>query len=124
MFHSIQEIEWTDDAEMNELRRRKIEQELARIERNAERRQVREKAKGRPGGGSPSAASPGGQSDAAGSAEGTPQKGARGRNKGETARKCANCGQVGHIKTNRKSVQPLFDCLICGVMPWFEEPNY
>jgi hypothetical protein len=30
----------------------------------------------------------------------------KGRSKDGTARKCANCGQVGHIKTNRKSVQP------------------
>ena len=25
---------------------------------------------------------------------------------GGTQRKCANCGQVGHIKTNKKSVPP------------------
>jgi hypothetical protein len=35
----------------------------------------------------------------------------KGRSKDGTARKCANCGQVGHIKTNRKSVpSPKFVC--------------
>lgn len=50
------------------------------------------------------------------STDNTPQKTTstgRGRNKDGTARKCANCGQVGHIKTNRKSVY-LFICSACG----------
>lgn len=34
----------------------------------------------------------------------TSSKPGKGRSKDGTARKCANCGQVGHIKTNRKSV--------------------
>jgi len=66
--------------------------------------------------GSPAAAaSPGpgpsspSMSEVAGSAP-TPapnaSKPGKGRSKDGTARKCANCGQVGHIKTNRKSVQP------------------
>lgn len=113
----------TGDAEMDALMQKKMEQELLRVERNAERREAREKLKGRvanpnsPGGaGSPS----GQQSDANNSADGTPQKGGgaggagggRGRNKDGTARKCANCGQVGHIKTNRKSVT--FLCIFCS----------
>lgn len=28
--------------------------------------------------------------------------------RGGTTRKCANCGQVGHIKTNKKYVSPYF----------------
>ncbi len=31
---------------------------------------------------------------------------AGGKNTQPTQRKCANCGQVGHIKTNKKSVKP------------------
>jgi len=108
------------NAELDALVKDKIVSELARIERNRDRRNAREKQKGKLNAGSPSAAgSPGGPSDAeaAGAAEGstadnTPQKG-RGRNKDGTARKCANCGQVGHIKTNRKSVYT-FRCPICS----------
>lgn len=106
----------TEDSELNAMKRKKLEQELLRVERNAERREAREKLKGRGGANtnSPSgatAASPG-QSDANNSADGTPQKSGRGRNKDGTARKCANCGQVGHIKTNRKSVT--FRCIFCS----------
>ncbi|TKA83549.1 hypothetical protein B0A55_00523 [Friedmanniomyces simplex] len=56
----------------------------------------------------------------ASSANGTPLKsGGRGggggrRSKDGTARKCAECGQVGHIKTNRKSVFVPFHCVFCG----------
>ena len=102
----------TGDPELDELKRLQLEKELARISRNADRRVAREKAKGRHIG-SPAAGSPG-QSDPDGNSntDGTPQKG-RGRNKDGTARKCANCGQVGHIKTNRKSVT--FTCLCCGL---------
>lgn len=105
-----------------------MEEELTRIQRNADRREAREKAKGRSGAistftgaGSPSASVAGspGPSDidapasaVNGSTDVTPQKG-RGRNKDGTARKCANCGQVGHIKTNRKSVYT-FICPCCG----------
>ena len=62
--------------------------------------------------GSPAAASPGpGPGSPAVSEVATPapaptsSKPGKGRSKDGTARKCANCGQVGHIKTNRKSVK-------------------
>ncbi|KAK3722211.1 hypothetical protein LTR37_002644 [Vermiconidia calcicola] len=93
---SVLEMNPTGDAEMDALKRQQLEKELARISRNAERRVAREKQKGKHAA-SPAAGSPG-PSDPDGT---TPQKG-RGRNKDGTARKCANCGQVGHIKTNRK----------------------
>lgn len=123
-FPSILDAAPTGDSEFDFLLRQKMEKELARVERNVDRREAREKAKGRvPGGaGSPSAggaASPSQLSDAgAGSppADGTPQKSGgtgRGKSKDGTARKCANCGQVGHIKTNRKSVSPSFECIFC-----------
>ena len=104
----------TGDPELDALKKQRLEKEFARIQRNADRRVARENAKGK-GPGSPAAGSPG-QSDADGvnsNTDATPQKG-RGRNKDGTARKCANCGQVGHIKTNRKSVNKVsFLCLIC-----------
>jgi transcription initiation factor TFIID subunit 1 len=65
-----------------------IEQELSRLNRNKERRFAREKQKGvlRPSGDSPADGAPGSSKSAG------------------TQRKCANCGQVGHIKTNKKCV--------------------
>ncbi|KAK5132763.1 hypothetical protein LTR08_008648 [Meristemomyces frigidus] len=115
------------DKELDELVQQKVTAELSRIQRNADRRELRENQKNKRangGAGSPPvsmAGSPGpGPSDVDGlaaapengSTDVTPQKG-RGRNKDGTARKCANCGQVGHIKTNRKSVYT-FICPGCG----------
>lgn len=48
----------------------------------------------------------------------TSSKPGKGRSKDGTARKCANCGQVGHIKTNRKSVK--FSQSVCQC----EVPNF
>lgn len=122
-FPSILDAAPTGDSEFDSLLRQKMEKELARVERNVDRREAREKAKGRvPGGaGSPpagGAASPSQLSDtgADNTTDGTPQKSGgtgRGKSKDGTARKCANCGQVGHIKTNRKSVSPSFKCIFC-----------
>lgn len=88
------------------------------MQRNADRRVAREKLKAKNAAGSPStAASPeasemdGPSSGINGTNDNTPQKG-KGRSKDGTARKCANCGQVGHIKTNRKSVST-FTCPNC-----------
>ena len=66
--------------------------ELARLERNKDRRIARDKQKGTHVEG-PDA-----------EAEGSPKSpGATPAPKGTgTQRKCANCGQVGHIKTNKK----------------------
>ncbi|RMY47154.1 hypothetical protein D0865_08842 [Hortaea werneckii] len=127
------------DPELDVLVQQKIQQEIARVQRNADRREARERQKQRSGAGgigstsfsansaggagSPSASAAGspGPSDVDGpgaaSQDQPPQKsggtGKSGRNKDGTARKCANCGQVGHIKTNRKSVY-LFFCPSCG----------
>ena len=111
------------DKELDELVQQKVTAELQRIQRNADRRELRENQKHKRAGGgagSPPASTAGspGPSDVdtaanTGSADPTPQKG-RGRNKDGTARKCANCGQVGHIKTNRKSVYTSI-CPGCGV---------
>ncbi|KAK4560750.1 hypothetical protein LTR86_005329 [Recurvomyces mirabilis] len=129
----------TGDKVMDTLVANAMIEEKSRIEKNVERRQARERAKGKGpaagptngiangnrAAGSPPASTAGspGPSEldtstlngpaGGSSATATPQKG-RGRNKDGTARKCANCGQVGHIKTNRKSVGTgSFSCLIC-----------
>ncbi|KAF2100068.1 hypothetical protein NA57DRAFT_38036 [Rhizodiscina lignyota] len=79
----------TGDAERDALQRKMLEDELNRLERNKDRRHVREKAKGLHNG---SATSPG--------TPGSPSTG--GSKTAGTQRKCANCGMVGHIKTNKK----------------------
>lgn len=111
----------TGDAELDALAKEKIRAELARLERNQDRRLAREKLKARTALAQSSAASP--SADAANSpapsdiegADPSPEKPGKagpgkGRTKDGTARKCANCGQVGHIKTNRKLVKSKFLC--------------
>ena len=78
----LDDIKPTGDPEYDRQQTLKLMAELKRLERNMERRQGREKAKGQ-------------------SADGGPGKG------GATPRKCANCGEVGHIKTNKKCVDVL-----------------
>ncbi|CAG8892348.1 unnamed protein product [Penicillium egyptiacum] len=68
----------TGDADLDARNKKLIEAELGRLNRNKERRFAREKQKGIPRSGDP---------------DGKPAG---------TQRKCANCGQVGHIKTNKK----------------------
>ncbi|KAH7095288.1 hypothetical protein FB567DRAFT_512231 [Paraphoma chrysanthemicola] len=80
----LDDIKPTGDDEYDRQQIIKLKAEFARLARNIERREGREKAKGifpkdKEGGG---AVGPG--------------KG------GATPRKCANCGEVGHIKTNKK----------------------
>jgi hypothetical protein len=82
----LDDIKPTGDEEYDKQQIIKLKAEFARLARNIERREGREKAKGiykNPTEGG-SAAGPG--------------KG------GSTPRKCANCGEVGHIKTNKKYV--------------------
>jgi hypothetical protein len=81
----------TGDADLDRRHQDELSKELARLQRNKDRRLAREKMKKRrasqqpeePAGGSPaptqSIEKPAG-----------------------TTRKCANCGQAGHIKTNKK----------------------
>lgn len=72
----------------------RIRKEEDRLKKNKERRQQREKQRG--GGRSQTATAIGG-GDAAMSPDAEPSI-----ERGGTTRKCANCGQVGHIKTNKK----------------------
>lgn len=128
-FHSHNELKPTGDPELDRLARQKLQKELARLQRNTERRIAREKQKQRiaavtsgatnveftvddeplDDAGSPTSDI---VSDA-GSRKATPQKTGKGRTKDGTARKCANCGQVGHIKTNRKSVNSALNQFAC-----------
>lgn len=66
----------------------RLESEEARLNRNQERRHAREKQK---------AAAMQQQIH-----DGNPDSPAQSIEKGGTTRKCANCGQKGHIKTNKK----------------------
>ena len=79
----------------------RLEAELARLERNVERRKAREQQKGIRTGGPGTAGSPGGPGSPAAGADGAAAAGASAKPAG-TQRKCANCGQIGHIKTNKK----------------------
>ncbi|KAL8728147.1 MAG: hypothetical protein Q9166_005597 [cf. Caloplaca sp. 2 TL-2023] len=87
---NLNEVKPTGDAETDRVKQQLLDDELARLERNKDRRLARDKQKGARDadtvdspGSPPSAARP-------------PTKSAG------TQRKCANCGQVGHIKTNKK----------------------
>lgn len=77
---NLENLNPTGDPEVDMRNQKLLEAELSRLHRNKERRFAREKQKGisRPGD-SPADGKPTG-----------------------TQRKCANCGQVGHIKTNKK----------------------
>ncbi|KAF2641227.1 hypothetical protein P280DRAFT_399141 [Massarina eburnea CBS 473.64] len=77
---SIDDIKPTGDAELDRQQMAKLKQEYARLTRNMERREGREKAKG----------------------VHRSQTGEGAGKGGATPRKCANCGEVGHIKTNKK----------------------
>lgn len=67
----------------------RIRKEEERLKKNKERRQQREKQKG-------------GHRQSMGGGDGPMSPEAETLERGGTTRKCANCGQVGHIKTNKK----------------------
>lgn len=86
----LTDIKPTGIAEQDRRNQQRLEKELARLQRNKERRIARDKQKGVHFDGA--ADEPGSPSSPAN----VPVKSAG------TQRKCANCGQVGHIKTNKK----------------------
>ncbi|KAI9756377.1 MAG: Autophagy protein 22 [Chaenotheca gracillima] len=88
---TLSELKPTGDSEQDKRDQKRIQEELARLERNKDRRIARDKAKGiiHPDGSAASPNSPGSPSTVNTKSAGT-------------QRKCANCGQVGHIKTNKK----------------------
>ncbi|PGH06426.1 hypothetical protein AJ79_06515 [Helicocarpus griseus UAMH5409] len=85
------DIKPTGDPETDARRMKQLQYELQRLQRNKERRHARERQKGIT---SESAE----MSPGAANSPTTPA----GPKGGGTQRKCANCGQVGHIKTNKK----------------------
>ncbi|KAI1209737.1 uncharacterized protein F4807DRAFT_426168 [Annulohypoxylon truncatum] len=93
----VYSLQPTADADDNREKQRLVDKELSRLLKNQDRRQIREKqgkGKRKKAGAGPDAnggASPPAADKTAG-----------------TTRKCANCGQVGHIKTN-KSKCPLLN---------------
>ncbi|KIV81823.1 hypothetical protein, variant 2 [Exophiala sideris] len=89
---SLSEVAPTGDAEYDARQRRRIEEELAKLEKNAARRKQRTKKKDTLAATSPGGTAMSPDADGAGG----------GKNSQPTQRKCANCGQVGHIKTNKK----------------------
>jgi hypothetical protein len=112
VFYSVYEIKPTGNAEFDrlealryggvarrktasELTYRRVKKELARLERNRERRHAREKQKK----GSIARASTL-EPDSALSPSSTPAPSVE--KPTGTTRKCANCGMAGHIKTNKK----------------------
>ncbi|OJJ30354.1 hypothetical protein ASPWEDRAFT_45906 [Aspergillus wentii DTO 134E9] len=84
----LESLQPTGDPEIDSRNKKLLEAELSRLNRNKERRFAREKQKG-------AARASTGDSPAEGGSGGT------GKTAG-TQRKCANCNQVGHIKTNKK----------------------
>ena len=80
---NIDDIKPTGNAEFDHQQMLKLKAEMARLQRNIERREGREKAKG--------------IAPANGKSNSTP-------------RKCANCGEVGHIKTNKKCAKSVSFC--------------
>ncbi|KAH8813039.1 hypothetical protein F5884DRAFT_787090 [Xylogone sp. PMI_703] len=82
----------TGNADFDRQEAARIKKELARLERNKERRHAREKQKGIFRASS--------EAQDAGSPSATPAQSVE--KPTGTTRKCANCGQMGHIKTNKK----------------------
>ncbi|KAM5454219.1 hypothetical protein MaudCBS49596_002232 [Microsporum audouinii] len=89
------DIEPTGDPEVDARNMKHIQDELRRLQRNKERRHAREKQK--------SLIAEGNREMSPTTAACSPAPtGPGGPKTGGTQRKCANCGQVGHIKTNKK----------------------
>ncbi|KAI0839093.1 hypothetical protein F5Y06DRAFT_265989 [Hypoxylon sp. FL0890] len=92
----VYSLQPTADADDNREKQQLVERELSRLLKNQERRQIREKqGKGKK------------KKNVDGNPDSPDPSGADRASAG-TTRKCANCGQVGHIKTN-KSKCPLLN---------------
>ncbi|KAI8149894.1 hypothetical protein BJV82DRAFT_585138 [Fennellomyces sp. T-0311] len=85
---STEALEPTDDAEKNARMKKRIQDQLAKLKRNAERRRQRQLAK------------------QAALAENPVLGLIRGKREG-AMRRCGNCGQLGHMKTNKNC--PMFN---------------
>ncbi|KAI2616038.1 hypothetical protein GGR54DRAFT_610901 [Hypoxylon sp. NC1633] len=95
----VYSLQPTGDADADRQRQKMVEKELSRLLRNQDRRQHREKQ----GKGSKKR-----KHDVDAGAGASPDVPSADKAAAGTTRKCANCGQVGHIKTN-KSKCPLLN---------------
>lgn len=100
----------------------RLEDHIARLQHNARRRAGRKQKSLASNTGSPPPMTGESANDYGDHAPGSPgvdgeyiAPAATGRNAPPTQRKCANCGQTGHIKTNKKLVQFLFSTLFRGL---------
>jgi len=91
----------TGDAERDKRAKKRLEEEIARMKKNQERRLMRKNAKILKEGGTPLQLS-------------RPMK-------PDTTRRCGTCGQVGHMKTNRKC--PKWAEANMGVVPSTSAPS-
>ncbi|KAK5945979.1 hypothetical protein PMZ80_000118 [Knufia obscura] len=93
----------TGDPEVDARHKKRLEAELARLEQTKQKRPRKKKGQAAAAdAGSPGAIAGAGSPDADGNDPPTPAPVSGGRQTQATARKCANCGRVGHIKTNKK----------------------
>jgi len=97
---SIHDLAPTGDPERDARTKKRIEEELAKLT-NSKQRRRKKGAQASMDAGSPMAGGAG--SPGADGEPSTPAPVSGGKNQ-PTQRKCANCGQVGHIKTNNQSI--------------------
>lgn len=94
MAQRTDEIAPTNDGEKNKRHRKILEQELAKLQRNQDRRMVRRAIK--------AGLEPPKKSVLTGTSLDKKSKSNKGVGKGKsTTRKCATCGAIGHIRTNK-----------------------
>ncbi|RYO82298.1 hypothetical protein DL766_000675 [Monosporascus sp. MC13-8B] len=92
----VYSLQPSTDADDNREKQKLVERELSRLLKNQDRRQIREKqGKGK-------------KKNANANPDASPDPSSADKASAGTTRKCANCGQVGHIKTN-KSKCPLLN---------------
>ncbi|KAI1384052.1 uncharacterized protein F4822DRAFT_418484 [Hypoxylon trugodes] len=99
----VYSLQPTADADDNREKQKLVERELSRLLKNQDRRQVREKQQGKS-----KKKKNNNNNNNNDAAAGSPDPSAADKASAGTTRKCANCGQVGHIKTN-KSKCPLLN---------------
>lgn len=111
----VDEILPTNDAELNKLRRKALEEKLANLEKRAKQ----SKAKKPPNDAIHAAAAAGATIIDANTVmlpDGSYVIGGKGIGKGNsTTRRCKSCGSFGHIRTNKTC--PLYDQMIAGTLP-------
>ncbi|KAI1104602.1 hypothetical protein F4804DRAFT_306629 [Jackrogersella minutella] len=90
----VYSLQPTADADDNREKQKLVDRELLRLLKNQDRRQIREKQ----GKGKKRKA----PANADNNNDASPDSPAADKSSAGTTRKCANCGQVGHIKTNKR----------------------